>query len=239
MHMSKVIQIEYKFIGQGYPAYIIAEAGSNHNHDFDMAKALIKSAAEAGADAIKFQAFKACEHYSKHTPSFTYLKEQGHQQFTYELIQSLEINRNWHAPLMEYARSCEITFLSSPCDLEAVDQLAKLNIAAFKVASFDLTDIHLIRHIASYKKPVILSTGMADYADIQYAVKVCHDIGNENIILLQCTSLYPAPAHLSNLAAIKVMQQAFNCHVGYSDHTLGDHIPIAAVVLGACMIEKH
>jgi sialic acid synthase SpsE len=237
--MNKVVQINGKSIGCDYPTYIIAEAGSNHNHDFEMAKALIKAAAEAGADAIKFQAFRAKEHYSKHTPCFTYLQKQGHQQSTYEVIRSLEINRDWHAPLIEYAQSCGITFLSSACDKEAVDQLVRLNMAAFKVASFDLSDIHLIRYMAKCGKPIILSTGMATYSDIQAALKVCWEEGNTEIILLQCTSLYPAPAYLSNLAAMETMRKAFNCPVGYSDHTLGDHIPLAAVALGACMIEKH
>ncbi|RJQ23939.1 MAG: N-acetylneuraminate synthase [Nitrospiraceae bacterium] len=237
--MKMEIRIGSRTLGQGHPAYVIAEAGSNHNHDFEMAKALIKAAAEAGADAVKFQAFRAEEHYSKHTPGFTYLKEQGHQESTYELIRFLEINRDWHAPLIEYAKSCAITFLSSPCDKEAVDQLGNLNMAAFKVASFDLPDIYLIRHMAKYGKPVILSTGMADYADIKAAIQACLHEGNENVILLQCTSLYPAPAYLSNLAAMETMRKAFDCPVGYSDHTTGDHISLAAVALGACMIEKH
>lgn len=237
--MNREIRIAQRALGDGHPTYVIAEAGSNHNNDFEMAKALINAATEAGADAIKFQAFRAEEHYSKHTPCFTYLKEQGHQGSTYELIRSLEINRDWHAPLMEYAQSCGITFLSSACDKEAVDQLDQLNMAAFKVASFDLPDIHLIRYMAKCGNPIILSMGMATYSDIQTALKVCYEEGNMEIILLQCTSLYPAPAYLSNLAAMETMRKAFNCPVGYSDHTLGDHITLAAVALGASVIEKH
>lgn len=237
--MKIEIRIGNKILGQGHPTYVIAEAGSNHNGDFDMAKTLIKVAANAGADAIKFQAFRAKEHYSKHTPAFTYLKEQAYQQSTYELIRSLEINREWHAPLMEYAQSCGITFLSSPCDAEAIDQLGHFGMAAFKVASFDLPDIHLIRRMAKYNKPIILSTGMANYEDIEAALKACHEEGNRDIVLLQCTSLYPAPVHLSNLSAIRTMKKAFGCLVGYSDHTLGSHIALAAVTLGACMLEKH
>ncbi len=237
--MGKNIKINDSLVGYNRPAYIIAEAGSNHNQDFDVAKALIKSAAEAGADAIKFQTFRAKDHYSKHTPGFNYLKEQGYQQSTYELICSLEINRDWHALLIDYAKLMGITFISSPCDTDAVDQLVELNIEAFKVASFDLPDVCLIRHMAKYGKPMILSTGMADYADIKAAIQACYMEDNENIILLQCTSLYPAPAHLSNLAAMKTMHKAFDCLVGYSDHTLGIHVAVAAVALGACVIEKH
>lgn len=237
--MTKSVSISGRLIGTGYPTYVIAEAGSNHNGDFEIAKAMIKAAAEVGADAIKFQAFRAKEHYSRHTPGFSYLNEQGHQQSTYELIHSLEINRDWHIPLMEYAQACGITFLSSPCDAEAIDQLGQLGIAAFKVASFDLPDVYLIRRMAQYGRPLILSTGMANYNDIQAALQACWDEGNENIVLLQCTSLYPAPANLSNLAAMATMRQAFHCPIGYSDHTLGDHIALAAVSMGACMIEKH
>lgn len=219
--------------------YIIAEAGSNHNGDFSMAKSLIESAAEAGADAVKFQTFKAEDHYSKHTPQFSYLEGQSGGKSTYDLIKSLEINREWQASLMKYASSCGISFLSSPCDRQAVDQLVELDVPAFKVASFDLVDLKHIQYMAQFGKPMILSTGMANYADIQNAVDTCKQSGNQQIILLQCTSLYPAPVEISNLLAIQTMQKAFRCLIGYSDHTIGDHIPIAAVVLGANMIEKH
>ncbi len=219
--------------------YIIAEAGSNHNGDYSMAKALIEAAAGAGADAIKFQTFKAENHYSKHTPQFSYLKEQSDGKSTYDLIKSIEIDREWHASLMNYAASCGISFFSSPCDVQAVDQLAELNVPAFKVASFDLVDLDLIRYMAKFGKTMILSTGMADYADIQKAIGACEQAANQQLVLLHCTSLYPAPVEISNLLAIQTMQKAFNYPVGYSDHTIGDHIPIAAVALGACMIEKH
>jgi len=237
--MRMTVEIGGTAIGGNCPTYIIAEAGSNHNNDFQTAKDLIKQAAIAGADAIKFQAFRADEHYSKHTPGFTYLENHGHRQSTYEIIRSLEINRDWHEPLIKFSKDCGITFLSSPCDFEAVDQLNALGMQAFKVASFDLPDIHLISHMAQYGKPVILSTGLADYEDIQHAISACTRMGNERIILLQCTSLYPAPAALSNLKAIKTLQRSFGYPVGYSDHTLGDHVALAAVASGACLIEKH
>jgi sialic acid synthase SpsE len=237
--MGATVKIGWTAIGGNCPAYIIAEAGSNHNNDFQTAKKLIREAARAGADAIKFQAFRADNHYSRHTPGFTYLESQGHRQSTYEIIRALEINRDWHGPLIEYSKECGITFLSSPCDVEAIDQLAGLGMEAFKVASFDLPDVHLISRMAQYGRPVILSTGLADYEDIQHAIAACRRVGNEKIILLQCTSLYPAPPALSNLNAMKTMQRSFGFPVGYSDHTLGDHVAIAAVANGACMIEKH
>jgi N,N'-diacetyllegionaminate synthase len=232
------IQIDSKFVGKGR-TYVIAEVGSNHNGDIALAKRLIDVAAEAGADAAKFQAFRAAEHYSRFTPGFTYLENKGEHLATYDLIKSLEIDRNWHALLMEHAKSRGITFLSSPCDAEAIDQLAALSMTAFKVASFDLPDLQLIRRMARFNRPIILSTGMATYADIESAVNTIHHEGNTQIILLQCTSLYPAPAELSNLAAMKTMQRSFGCLVGYSDHTLGDHVCVAAVALGATVIEKH
>lgn len=237
--MKIEIRIGKQILGHGHPTYVIAEAGSNHNQDFEMAKAMIKAAAEAGADAIKFQAFRAKEHYSKYTPNFTYLKEKGHLQSTYDLVRSLEINREWHPQLMKYAESRGIMFFATTCDVEAVGQLGNLGVAAFKMSSFDLPDVYLLQYMAKLGKPLILSTGMADYADIQTAVQTCRHAGNEQIVLLQCTSLYPAPVTLTNLAAIKIMRNAFGCLVGYSDHTLGDHIAIAAVARGACVIEKH
>ena len=221
----------------GNRAYIIAEAASNHDGDLDKAKSLIKAAADAGADAVKFQTFKAKDHYSKYTPDFTYLNK--HKKSTYELIQSLELDREWIAELMQYAKSLGITFLSTPCDFDAIDLLGNLNIAAFKVSSFDLPDLQLLKQMAKYNKPIILSTGMANYSDIQFALNTCKEAGNNQIILLQCTSLYPAPVEISNLKAIQTIRDTFGCLVGYSDHTLGDHIPIASVALGSCLIEKH
>lgn len=224
-----------RWIGDGQPCFIIAEIGSNHNNDFELALKLIDVAAEAKVDAVKFQTFRAKDHYSLHTPGFTYLGNYN----TYDLIRKCELNRSWHAPLKEYAESRNLIFLSSPCDNEAINELDELGIPAFKVASFDLCDLELIQHMAKTGRPIILSTGLADWMDIQRAVDVCRDAGNDKIVLLQCTSLYPAPAYLSNLRAIKVMRDAFGALTGYSDHTEGDHISIAAVALGACVIEKH
>ena len=237
--MNPHIEINGSRIGIGFPTYIIAEIGSNHNGDLSLAKKLIEAAHKAGVDAAKFQTFHAESHFSKHTPGFTYLEEKGHQQNTYDLIKSLEINRKWHEELMNFCASLNIDFLSSPCDYEAVDQLGNLGMPAFKLASFDLPDLNLIRHMAAFKRPLLFSTGMASYADIEAALGTAKATGNEQVVLLQCTSLYPAPADLSNLACMGTMKRAFGVPVGYSDHTLGDHVSIAAVALGACLIEKH
>lgn len=222
-------------IGDGQPCFVIAEIGSNHNHDFGMATAMIDVAVAAGADAVKFQTFRAATHFSKFAPSFSSYEFSK----PFELIQSLELDRTWHARLQTYCLDRNLVFLSSPCDVDAIDELDALGTPAFKLASFDLTDLALLRHMARKGRPIILSTGMADWMDIQRAVDVCTQEGNAQIILLQCTSLYPAPAALANLRAMKVMRDAFGMLTGYSDHTEGDHVCLAAVGLGACLVEKH
>ncbi|WP_368416824.1 N-acetylneuraminate synthase family protein [Falsiroseomonas sp.] len=229
------IEINGRAVGDGHPSFIIAEIGSNHNGDLGLALRHVDAAVEAGADAVKFQTFKASSHYSRRTPDVDYLKGVS----IYGLIESIEIDRGWHTPLMEHAKQQGVIFLSSPCDPEAIAELSALGMAANKVASFDVTDLDLVRLCAETGKPVILSTGMADWMEIQRAVETCRAVGNNDIVLLQCTSLYPAPSELSNLAAMKVMRDAFGVLTGYSDHTMGEHIPLASVAMGGCMIEKH
>lgn len=229
------ISIGPRLVGDGQPCFVVAEIGSNHNHDFDLARRLIDAAAHARADGVKIQTFRADEHYSRRAPGFTYLENTN----THALIQSLEIDRSWQEPLKRHAEDQGLVFFSSPCDADAVAQLAAMDAPAHKVASFDLPDTDLIGLMAATGKPVLMSTGMADWMDIQRAVDACRAKGNEQLLLLQCTSLYPAPADLSNLRAMDVMRRAFGTLVGYSDHTRGDHVSLAAVALGACMIEKH
>jgi sialic acid synthase SpsE len=233
--LDKTFEISGRKVGDGRPCFIIAEIGSNHNHNFDQAKELIDAAANAGVDAVKFQTFRASSHYSKRTPKFDYLEGAS----TYDLISSLEIDRSWHRPLKDYSESVGLIFLSSPCDSDAVSELSDLGMEAFKVASFDLPDQKLIEQMAQTNRPLILSTGMADWMDIQRAVDIIRKHGNDQIALLQCTSLYPAPPELCNLKSMSVMKQAFQTVTGYSDHTEGDHACIAAVALGASIIEKH
>lgn len=233
--VGATVRIAERTVGAGHPAYVIAEVGSNHNGDFDVARRLIDTAAAAGVDAVKFQTFRASDHYSRRTPGFGYLDNTD----TYSLIESLELDRSWHAPLKSHCEGAGVTFLSSPCDAEAIDELTTLGMAAFKVASFDLPDTGLVGHAARSGRPVILSTGMACWADIQAGVGACRAANNDQIVLLQCTSLYPAPAALSNLCAMHAMRRAFGTVVGYSDHTEGDHVALAAVAMGASVIEKH
>jgi len=222
-------------IGDGQPCFIIAEIGSNHNQDFDLALRMIDAAAQSGVDAVKFQTFRASSHYSKHAPGFGYLNNVN----THELIRSLELNRSWQADLKRHSEERGIVFFSSPCDSDAIAGLAALDTPAYKVASFDLTDDALIAEMAAIGKPMIMSTGMATGIEIQFAIDASRHAGNNQIILLQCTSLYPAPARLGNLRAMAFMRSVFGTLVGYSDHTMGDHIALAALAMGACMIEKH
>jgi len=229
------INIGGRAVGDGHPCFVIAEIGSNHNQNFDLARRLIDAAAQAGVDAVKFQTFRAVSHYSKKTPGFGYLNNIN----THELIRSLELDRSWQADLMQHAKERGVIFFSSPCDSDAIAGLAALGAPAYKVASFDLTDDSLIFEMAAIGKPLLLSTGMATWNDIQFALDAARRAGNDQIVLLQCTSLYPAPVNLSNLRAMASMRASFGTLVGYSDHTMGDHIALAAVAMGGCIIERH
>jgi sialic acid synthase SpsE len=223
-------------IGDGHPVFVIAEIGSNHNQDFALAIAHIDAAVEAKVDAVKFQTFSADKHISKYAEMPTYLKNYDN---IHELIRTLEIDRDWQKPLKEYAEKNGVIFFSSPCDYAAVDELEAIGSPAHKIASFDLPDLDLVSYIAKTGKPILLSTGLADWMEIQRAVDVCRKAGNNQIALFQCTSLYPAPSHLSNLKAMRTMRDAFNVVTGYSDHTIGDSVTLASVAMGAAIIEKH
>lgn len=194
-------------IGDGQPCFVIAEAGANHNRDLGMARELIAVAADAGADAVKFQTYSAETLYSKKTPRFAYL-EPLTDNSTWQLIKDIELPRNWQAELAAEAATRGILFMSTPFDHAAVDDLAAL-VPAFKIASFEIVDLDLIRHAASLGKPIIISTGLADYEDIADALAACRQVGNEAIVLLQCASLYPAPPERMNLRAMETMRRAF------------------------------
>ena len=234
--MAMSFNIRERAVGDGAPCYVIAEIGSNHNQDWDLALRMIDAAAAAGADAVKFQTFKAEAHVSKFAKMPSYLREGESIQ---DILRTLELDRDWQEPLQRHAEERGVHFFSSPCDREAVDQLAAIDAPAMKVASFDLPDLGLVRHIAAKGRPVILSTGLADWMDVQRGVDACRAEGNDEIVVLQCTSLYPAPVDMTNLRAMDTMRAAFGVLTGYSDHTMGDTASCAAVARGACMIEKH
>ncbi len=222
-------------IGLDKPCFIVAEIGSNHDNSFSKALKLIDKAKDSGADAVKFQIFSAEKHYSKYTPGFKYLKKKN----TYNLIKSLEIDRRWIKDLKKYCDKKKIIFFASPCDSNAVKILNKLKVPIYKVASFDITDLDLIKNIARTKKPIILSTGMSDERDISDAIKVSKKNGNKKIILLQCTSLYPAPKNIANLQSIKTMRDNYKVLTGYSDHTLDNDAVLISICLGSKVLERH
>lgn len=238
----KKIKIAHRWVGEGEPAFIIAEAGSNHNGSLTQAKKLIDVAADAGADAVKFQTFKAEKLYSKKTPDMSYLKKSKllkKGQTVWDLLKQNELPRGWQKALADYCKKRKVLFLSTPFDIEAVDELDALKMPAIKIASYEITHLPLLAHAARKKKPIILSTGMADLSDIETALEVIYKAGNHNVILLHCAINYPPRFEDVNLRAMDTMRKAFQLPIGYSDHTTGVAVDIAAVSLGACVIEKH
>jgi N-acetylneuraminate synthase/N,N'-diacetyllegionaminate synthase len=222
---------------------IIAEAGVNHNGDFENAKKLILAAANAGADYVKFQTFKADKLVSKDAKKAEYqkanLKEDGDTQ--YDMLKKLEMSETWHYELIKYANECGIKFLSTGFDEDSIDFLDSLNIDLFKVPSGEITNKPYLEHIAKKGKPIVISTGMSNLQEIKDAVEVIqnHQFDINNITILHCNTEYPTPMQDVNLLAMKTIQKELGVKVGYSDHTLGIEVPIAAVALGAVLIEKH
>jgi N,N'-diacetyllegionaminate synthase len=222
---------------------IIAEAGVNHNGDFELARKLILEAANSGADYVKFQTFKADKLVSKEAQKADYqksnLKECGDTQ--YEMLKKLEMSEDWHYKLIEYAKECDIKFLSTGFDEDSVDFLDSLKIDLFKIPSGEITNKPYLEHIAKKGKPVVISTGMSNLQEIKDAIDVFekHQISKNDITILHCNTEYPTPMQDVNLLAMNTIQKALNVNVGYSDHTLGIEVPIAAVALGAVIIEKH
>lgn len=223
-------------VGGGARCYVIAEAGANHNRDLGIARELIDVAADAGADAVKFQTYSGKGIYSSKTPRFAYLKDDRSPQ---ELLEAISLPREWQAPLAEHARDRGIHFFSSPFDHEAVDQLAALDVPAMKIASFEIVDLPLIRKAASVGVPIIVSTGMAVYGEIEDALGAVQESGNDRAVLLRCASVYPAPAEIMNLRSMATMRAAFGVPVGLSDHTAGIAVPAGAAALGMDVLEKH
>lgn len=219
--------------------FIIAEAGVNHNGDINIAKKLVDKAKEAGVDAIKFQTFRAENLVTKEAPKAEYQKETTGDGSQFEMLKKLELSLEDHITLKRYCEEKGIMFISTPFDFESVDLLEKTDVSLYKVSSGDLTNLPLLSYIANKNKPIILSTGMANLGEVEEAVETISKAGNDRIILLHCTSNYPTAYEDVNLRAMLTMKEAFKLPVGYSDHTIGIEIPIAAVALGAKVIEKH
>ncbi len=237
--MKNSISIGKNIIGHDEKVFIVAEMSANHNGDFNRAKDIIKAAAESGADAIKVQTYTPDTiTIDSDKPAFR-TKGIWEGRTLYELYGKAYTPWEWQAELQQYAHECGIEFFSSPFDLTAIDFLEDLNVPAYKVASFEINDIPFIRKIARTGKPIIISTGIAYLEDIDLAVRTCLDEGNEKVILLKCISAYPAPYENMNLNVIPNMTETFNCICGLSDHSMGTEIAVAAVALGAKVIEKH
>jgi pseudaminic acid synthase len=237
-----MIQIGSKITGTGQPCLIVAEISGNHNQQFELAAETIRAAKRAGADAVKLQTYTPdtitidCEnHYFKDILKGTIWEEKKF----YGLYKQTFTPWEWHGELFRVAREEGLVCFSSPFDKTAVDFLEQLDPPAYKIASFEIQDIPLIEYAASKGKPMIISTGIATLEDIDLAVKTCRETGNENIVLLKCTSSYPASLSSLNLKVIPELKKKFGVEAGLSDHTYGLIAPVVAVSLGAVIIEKH
>jgi pseudaminic acid synthase len=221
--------------------YIIAELSANHNGSLQTALDTIKAAKEIGANAIKLQTYTA-DTLTLNCKNDDFMVKGGtlwDGKSLYELYEWATTPWEWHKELFAYARSLDIDIFSTPFDKSAVDFLEQFSPSAYKIASFEITDYELIRYTASKQKPIIISTGIATIDEILDVIDICKSVGNENVILLKCTSEYPALLEEANLKTISNMKETFGVEVGFSDHTLGITAPIVAVTLGAKVIEKH
>ena len=232
--------IDGRAIGKSHPPYIIAELSANHNGSIDKALASIKMAKDMGADAVKIQTYTAdTMTIDSNLSDFTISGGLWDGYNLYQLYQEAHTPFEWHQQLFDYANELGITLFSTPFDESAVDLLESLNAPAYKIASFELTDLPLIQYVASKGKPMIMSTGMANLDEISQALQCAMESGCSELVLLHCISAYPAPAEESNLKTITDLAEKFGCLVGLSDHTIGPMVPIVATALGATVIEKH
>lgn len=221
---------------------IIAEAGVNHNGDINLAKKLIEIASKAGADYVKFQTFNTESLVSKHAEKAEYQKKVTQaNESQYEMIKKLEFDKQTHLELKNCCKNNNIKFLSTAFDLDSIDLLSKIGVDFFKIPSGEITNYPYIRKIARLGKPIVMSTGMANLLEIEQALDVLlhNGLKKDAITILHCNTEYPTPMRDVNLKAMLTIKNAFNVNIGYSDHTLGIEIPIAAVALGAAVIEKH
>jgi pseudaminic acid synthase len=239
--MAAHIEIRKRHVGPGAPAYIVAELSANHNQDFDQAVKIVQAAKEAGADAVKLQTYTA-DTITIRSDREEFLIGGGtlwDGKNLYDLYGEAYTPWQWQPKLKQVASDLGMDLFSSPFDANAVDFLEEMDVPAYKVASFELVDVPLIQKMASTGKPLIMSTGMATAEEIDEAVKAARGAGANQIALLKCTSAYPASPDDMNLRTIPELTRKFDVPVGLSDHTMGIAVPVAAVALGACIVEKH
>jgi len=238
--MSNYIKIDGRKIGPSEPPYVIAEMSANHNGKIDNAYKIIEMAKLSGANAVKLQTYRPDTITMKmKTPEFMIEGGLWHGQSLFELYESAFMPWDWHEPLFNYAKKQDITIFSSPFDNSAVDLLEDLNAPAYKIASFEAIDLPLIKYVALTKKPMIISTGMADLEEIEEAVSTAQEGGCKHLALLHCVSGYPAPPSDYNLRTLVDMKNRFNLVTGLSDHTIDNNTAISSVALGGSIIEKH
>lgn len=227
-------------IGDAYPVFIIAEIGINHNGNTNLAKRMILSAKDCGANCVKFQTFRASQVVTPSAPKANYqLEVTDKNESQLEMLKKVELDYDDHLELKKYADNLDMIFLSTPYNDKDVDLLEDLNVDGYKIASGQIVETPFLEKIARKQKPIFLSTGMATLAEVDNAVQVIKSCGNQQILLLQCTTNYPSALSDANLNVIPTMKRAFKLPIGYSDHTMGNETAIAAVALGACLVEKH
>jgi len=229
-----------KEIGPGRPVFVVAEIGVNHNGDIGLARRLVDAAAEARVDAVKFQTLDASGYISRYAPKARYqLETTDREESQVDMVRKYELSKAQHVELMAYCRSRELPFFSTAFEEGGVDLLDELGVEVFKIPSGEITNIPLLEHVSAKGKPILLSTGMSSLGEVERAVEIILGAGGHDLALLHCVSNYPAPFEDANLRAIRTMRDAFGLPVGYSDHTPGIEIAVAAVALGACIVEKH
>ncbi|MEM1689051.1 MAG: pseudaminic acid synthase [Candidatus Hadarchaeales archaeon] len=239
--MKVELKIGDRIIGEGHPVFIVAELSANHLQKLDLAKETIKAMKKAGADAVKLQTYTPDTLTINSKKDYFKIKQgtpwDGH--YLYDLYKQAYMPWEWHEELFDLARKLNLICFSTPYERTAVDFLKKFDVPAYKIASFEVTDIPFIEYVASQGKPVMISTGIATLSDIEEALTACRRVGNDQVILLKCVSEYPTPLENVNLLTISDMRKRFGVLVGLSDHTRGISVPVASVALGAVLIEKH
>jgi N,N'-diacetyllegionaminate synthase len=235
---TETVMIGSRTVGAYEPCFVIAEAGVNHNGDPGLAHRLVDAAADSGVDAVKFQAFRADDLASANAAAAPYQRVDG-AATQRDVLRGLELDGDTFEALGRHAEERGLTFLASGFDASSLEMLDRIGVAAYKIASPDVANPLLLEAIGSRGRPVILSTGTADLAEVEAAVATLRAGGADELVVLQCTSAYPAPAEEANLRAMATMRDTFGVPVGFSDHTKGDEVALAAVALGACVLEKH